>query len=59
MKSLEILLRLIDQLLNSIRLRKNQNERNAVEKNPDTWFSNHFNGMQSKDDKANKANASD
>lgn len=59
MKSLEILLRLIDQLLTAIRLRKNQNERNAVEQNPDIWFRNHFGGVQSKDDKANKANTSD
>lgn len=59
MKSLEILLRLIDQLLTAIRLRKNQNERNDVEQNPDTWFRNHFGGLQSKDGKANKANTSD
>lgn len=59
MKSLEILLRLIDQLLTAIRLRKNQNERNSVEQNPDAWFRNHFGGLQSKDDKANKANTSD
>lgn len=60
MKTLEILLRLLDNLLAAIKFRKAQNERNELEKNPANWFALHFgNGLQSKDDKANKANTSD
>lgn len=52
MKSLEIILRLLDNLLTAIKFRKAQNERNDLEKAPDKWFSNHFNGGLS--DTANK-----
>lgn len=59
MKTLEIILRLIDELLTAIKFKKVQNERNELEQNPDNWFALHFGGsLQSKDDKANKANSS-
>lgn len=44
MKTLEILLRLIDELLTAIKFRKAQNERNELEQNPSAWFTKHFNG---------------
>lgn len=44
MKTLEIILRLLDQLLTAIKFRKTQNDRDAIEKDPSAWFSNHFNG---------------
>lgn len=57
MKSLEILLRLIDNLLAAIRLRKAQHERIELEQTPDTWFRTHFGyGVQSKDGEADKTN---
>lgn len=59
MKSLEILLRLIDNLLTAIKIRKNQNERNAVEQNPYNWYRSKFGGMQQGNDKANKTDTSD
>ena len=59
MKTLEIILRLIDKLLASIAMKKAQNERDKLEQAPDNWFALHFgNGLQPKDDKANKANPS-
>lgn len=60
MKSLEIILRLLDGFLTAIKLRKAQNERNELEARPDNWFALHFgNSVQPKDDKANKTNPSD
>lgn len=59
MKSIEIILRLIDNLLTAIKSRKAQNERNELEENPDDWFRNHFNGLQSSNDKTDKANTKD
>lgn len=57
MKTLEIILRLLDEILTAIKFKKAQNERYKVEQAPDDWFRNHFgNGLQSKNDKANKAN---
>ena len=59
MKTLEIILRLIDELLTAIKFKKVQNERNELEASPDNWFALHFgNGLQPKDDKANKTNPS-
>jgi len=59
MKTLEIILRLLDEILTSFKIRKAQNERTELEANPDNWFALHFgNGVQSKDDKANKADPS-
>lgn len=59
MKTLEIILRLIDKLLASIAFKKAQDERNKLEASPDNWFALHFgNGLQPKDDKTNKANSS-
>lgn len=55
MKSLEIILRLLDNLLTAIKLRKAQNERNELEQAPDNWFRTHFGyGVQSENDKTNK-----
>lgn len=60
MKTLEIILRLLDNLLAAIKFRKAQNERSELETSPDNWFALHFgDGMQSKNDKANKTNSSD
>lgn len=60
MKSLEIILRLLDNLLTAIKLRKAQNERNELEQEPDNWFRTHFGyGVQSENDKANKTNTGD
>lgn len=58
MKTLEIILRLLDELLTAIKLKKAQNERNDVEQNPDAWFRNHFGGMPESKDKANKTDTS-
>lgn len=44
MKTLEILLRLIDQLLAAIAFKKAQNERDKLEENPAGWFNGHFGG---------------
>ena len=55
MKTLEIILRLFEKLLSSIFQKKAQDEADKLEDSPDTWFRNHFGGLQSKDDKANKA----
>lgn len=55
MKSLEIILRLLDNLLTAIKLRKAQNERNELAKNPANWFATHFGyGLQSDKHKADK-----
>lgn len=60
MKSLEILLRLIDSLLTAFKFRKAQNERNELEQNVNAWFNGHFNGgVQPKDDKADKTSTGD
>ena len=60
MKTLEILLRLIDQLLTTIKLRKAQNERNELEASPDNWFAVHFgNGVPTSKDKTDKTNTGD
>lgn len=60
MKSLEIILRLLDNLLTAIKLRKAQNERNELEQEPDNWFRTHFGyGVQSENDKTNKTNTGD
>ena len=60
MKSLEIILRLLDELLTAIKLRRAQNERNELEQEPDNWFRTHFGyGVQSENDKANKTNTGD
>ena len=60
MKSLEIILRLLDEFLTAIKFRKAQNERNELEKAPDDWFRTHFGyGVQSKDDSTDKTNAGD
>lgn len=56
MKWLEILLRLIDQLIQSVKFKKAQNEREKLSNNPSDWFSEHFgNGMPSEKPKADKA----
>lgn len=54
MKILEIFFRLLDKLIKSIELKKAQNARNDLEKNPAEWFNNHFNGLPS--DKSDKTN---
>ena len=45
MKTLEIILRLIDKLLTAISTKKAQNERDKLEQDPANWFSDHFNRM--------------
>jgi hypothetical protein len=54
MKVLEIFFRLLDKLIKSIELKKAQDARNDLEKNPADWFDDHFNGVSS--DKSNKTN---
>lgn len=56
MKTLEIILRLIDKLLTAISTKKAQNERNQLENDPYTWYHDHFNGVQPTEDKTDKAN---
>jgi hypothetical protein len=58
MKTLEILLRLIDNLLTAIKYRKAQNERDKIEQSPFDWFSDGFNGnrVQQPKDKTDKTN---
>lgn len=61
MKTLEIILRLIDKILTSLAFRKAQNERDKLEKDPADWFSDHFNSSMfpetiSKTDKTNTTN---
>lgn len=55
MKTLEIILRLIDNLLTAIKFRKAQNDRNELEKNPADWFTNHFGGVSESANKTDKA----
>lgn len=60
MKTLEILLRLIDGLLTAIKLRKAQNERNELAQNPANWFATHFGyGVQSDKHQTDKTISSD
>lgn len=61
MKTLEIILRLIDKLLASLAFRKAQDERNKLEKDPSDWFSEHFNSSMFPEttNKTNKTNFTD
>lgn len=60
MKSIEIILRLIDNLLTAIKSRKAQNERNELEKSPYSWYVDKFGGsLYPPDDKANKTDTKD
>lgn len=59
MKTLEIILRLIDKLLTAISLKKAQNERDKLEQNPADFFINHFGGVSESADKTDKANTKD
>lgn len=61
MKTLEILLRLIDNLLTAIKYRKAQNERDKIEQSPFDWFSDGFGGsrVQSPKDKTDKTHPQD
>lgn len=60
MKSLEIILRLLDNLLTAIKFRKAQDERSKLEENPANWFTDHFSvGLSDTTSKANKTNTSD
>jgi hypothetical protein len=56
MKVVEIIIRLLDEILTAIKVRKAQNERTKLEQTPDSWFRDHFGGgVQSNDaDKTNK-----
>jgi hypothetical protein len=44
MKTLEIILRLLDNLLAAIKFKKAQNDRDKLEANPADFFTQHFNG---------------
>jgi len=60
MKTIEIILRLIDNLLTAIKSRKAQNERNELEQDPFTWYVDKFGGsLYPPDDKADKADTKD
>lgn len=54
MKTLEIILRLVDKLLAAISFRKAQNARDDLAKNPANWFSEHFGSVQSDKRQADK-----
>ena len=59
MKAIEILLRLIDNLLTAIKFRKAQDERDELENNPSAWFAKRFNdGLSATHDKTNKTDSS-
>jgi hypothetical protein len=55
-KTLEIILRLVDKLLTAIAFKKAQNERDKLENNPADFFVDHFGGMSDTTDKTDKAN---
>jgi len=55
-KTLEIILRLVDKLLTAIAFKKAQNERDKLENNPADFFIDHFGGMSDTTDKADKTN---
>lgn len=56
MKSLEIILRLLDNLLAAIKFKRAQNERDKLEANPADFFIQHFNGgLSNTSDKTDKA----
>jgi len=61
MKVVEIILRLLDEILTAIKGRKAQNERTKLEQTPDNWFRDHFgSGVQSVDaGKTDKADTGD
>ena len=59
MKTLEIILRLVDKLLTAIAFKKAQNERNKLENNPADFFMDHFGGMSDTTDKTDKTNTKD
>lgn len=55
MKSLEIILRLLDNLLAAIKFKRAQNERDKLEANPADFFIDHFNGgLPNTSDKTDK-----
>jgi hypothetical protein len=55
MKSIEIILRLFEKLLQAISFRKAQNEHDQLSKNPANWFSTHFGyGVSDTADKTDK-----
>lgn len=55
MKTLELILRLLDEVLTAIKFRKAQNERNELAENPANWFATHFGyGVQSDKPKTDK-----
>jgi hypothetical protein len=56
MKTLEIILRLLDNLLAAIKFKKAQNDRDKLEANPADFFIDHFGGMSDTTDKTDKAN---
>ena len=60
MKSLEIILRVVEYVFTLFLNKKAQDERNALEANPGGWFKSHFGGMPSgKPSEAAKADARD
>lgn len=44
MKVVEIILRLLDEILTAIKVRKAQNARTKLEQEPANWFRDHFGG---------------
>ena len=54
MKTIELLLSLIDRFIFLFLQRKHQNERNDLEESPADWFDDHFSRMPS--DKSDKTN---
>jgi len=55
MKTLEIILRLFEKLLQAISFRKAQNEHDKLSENPAQWFADKFgSGVSASDGKADK-----
>ena len=60
MKTLEIILRLVDKLLTAIAFKKAQNERDKLEANPAEWYVDYFNGgLSDTNSKTDKASTTD
>jgi hypothetical protein len=61
MKVLELLLILIDKLIRSFENKQAQKEQDDLERNPDDWFSEHFDNRVHKDstNKASETNPKD
>lgn len=59
MKTLEIILRLLDNLLAAIKFKRAQNDRDKLESSPANWFTDHFTiSVSDTNNKADKTSTS-